>query len=207
MKHLKAYRLFENHDIDIDIEEIELLFVNLTDDDFQVRVSKIYNGFKVEIDKQTNFSTSDIVDEVLFAIDLIKKKYDLVPTKIYYKTNNFSGHKVLSIEEVFSKNDVIKCLEISFTKEKIEEPKKGIVGKFLDRFKSKELPIEEKIIDDDLTECIKYIRDLSSGYYNFFVSNREVYNRMLLYYNPTIIKEIKLVPTQGGFIATIKVNR
>jgi len=45
MKHIKTYRLFEN--LDIDTEEIELLFVNLTDDDFQVHVSKIYDGFKV----------------------------------------------------------------------------------------------------------------------------------------------------------------
>ena len=72
MKHIKTYRLFEN--LNIDTEEIELLFVNLTDDEFQVHVSKIYDGFKVEIDKQLHFRTSDIVDEVLFAIDLTKKK-------------------------------------------------------------------------------------------------------------------------------------
>jgi hypothetical protein len=84
VKHIKTYRLFEN--LDIDTEEIELLFVNLTDDDFQVHTSKIYDGFKVEIERVENFSGIEIKDELLFAIDLIKHKYDLVLSKIYYKS-------------------------------------------------------------------------------------------------------------------------
>ena len=84
MKHIKTYRVFEN--LDIDTEEIELLFVNLTDDDFQVHVSKIYDGFKVEIERVEPFSGIEIKDELLFAIDLTKRKYNLVLSKIYCKS-------------------------------------------------------------------------------------------------------------------------
>lgn len=205
MKHIKTYRLFEN--TNIDIEEIELLFVNLTDDDFKVHVSKIYDGFKVEIDKQLHFSTSTIVDEVLFAIDLTKKKYDLVLTKIYYKPPFNKGHKVLStdIEEVFSKNDVIKYLELYFTKEKVvvEEPKKGFIGNFLDRFKSKEIPVEEKIIDDDFTTSKRYIDRLSEGSYRFFVSNKETLDEIIKVYGTRLVQK-DLKENDGGFVVTLK---
>ena len=211
MKHIKTYRLFEN--LNIDTEEIELLFVNLTDDEFQVHVSKIYDGFKVEIDKQLHFRTSDIVDEVLFAIDLTKKKYNLVLTKIYYKPPFNKGHKVFStdIEEVFSKNDVIKYLELYFTKEKVvKEPKKGIIGNFLDKFKSKEITVEEKIIDDNYQSCKRYIDNLSDGNYRFFVSNKETLDEIIKQYDKQydrsgsslIQKDLK--ESDGGFIVTLK---
>ena len=212
MKHIKTYRLFEN--LNIDTEEIELLFVNLTDDDFQVHVSKIYDGFKVEIDKQLHFRTSDIVDEVLFAIDLTKKKYDLSLTKIYYKPPFNKGHKTFStdIEEVFSKNDVIKYLELYFTKEKVvKEPKKGIIGTFLDKFKSKEITVEEKIIDDNYQSCKRYIDNLSDGNYRFFVSNKETLDEIIKQYDwifqtglgpSLILKDLK--ESDGGFIVTLK---
>ena len=205
MKHIKTYRLFEN--LNIDTEEIELLFVNLTDDDFQVHVSKIYDGFKVVIDKQLHFSTSTIVDEVLFAIDLTKKKYDLVLTKIYYKPPFNKGRKAFStdIEEVFSKNDVIQYLELYFTKEKVvvEEPKKGFIGNFLDRFKDKEIPVEEKIIDDDYQSCKRYIDRLDEGNYRFFVSNKETLDEIIRVYGVRLVQK-DLKESDGGFIVTLK---
>lgn len=217
MKHIKTYRLFEN--LDIDTEEIELLFVNLTDDDFQVHTSKIYDGFKVEIERVENFSGIEIKDELLFAIDLIKHKYDLVLSKIYYKSRYTKGSKALvdNIEKVFSEVDNLsssfthlKYLELYFTKEKVvvEEPKKGFIGNFLDRFKSKEIPVEEKIIDDDFTASKRYIDRLDEGTYRFFVSNKETLDQIIKQYDrsglgPSLIQK-DLKESDGGFIVTLK---
>ena len=215
MKHIKTYRLFEN--LNIDTEEIELLFVNLTDDDFQVHVSKIYDGFKVEIERVESFSGIEIKDELLFAIDLTKHKYDLSLTKIYYKSRYTKGSKVLvdNIDKVFSASENqfttfthLKYLELYFTKEKVvvEEPKKGFIGNFLDRFKDKEIPVEEKIIDDDYQSCKRYIDRLDEGSYKFFVSNKETLDEIIRVYDTygTWLVQKDLKESDGGFIVTLK---
>ena len=215
MKHIKTYRLFEN--LNIDTEEIELLFVNLTDDDFQVHVSKIYDGFKVEIERVESFSGIEIKDELLFAIDLTKHKYDLSLTKIYYKSRYTKGSKALvdNIDKVFSGSENqftafthLKYLELYFTKEKVvvEEPKKGFIGTFLDRFKDKEIPVEEKIIDDDYQSCKRYIDRLDEGSYKFFVSNKETLDEIIRVYDTygTWLVQKDLKESDGGFIVTLK---
>jgi hypothetical protein len=213
MKHIKTYRLFEN--LNIDTEEIELLFVNLTDDDFKVHVSKIYDGFKVEIERVESFSGIEIKDELLFAIDLTKHKYDLLLTKIYYKSRYTKGSKELvdNIEKIFNEGENqfssfthLRYLELYFTKEKvvIEEPKKGFIGNFLDRFKDKEIPVEEKIIDDDVSSCKRYINNLKEGNYRFFVSNKETLDQIIKDYGTTRLVQKDLKETDSGFIVTIK---
>lgn len=223
MRRVKSYEdfvndtLFEN--LNIDIEEIELLFVNLTDDNFQVHASKIYDGFKVEIERGDTFSGVEIKDELLFAIDLTKRKYDLSLSKIYYKTRYSKGGKQLvdNIEDVFSEGDNmfgsfthLKYLELYFTKEnvEVESPKKGFIGNFLDRFKSKEVPVEEKIIDDNYQSCKRYIDNLKKGNYRFFVSNKETLDEIIRQYDRSglgpslILKDLK--ESDGGFMARIQ---
>jgi hypothetical protein len=213
MKHIKTYRLFEN--LNIDTEEIELLFVNLTDDDFQVHASKIYDGFKVEIERVEPFNGIEIKDELLFAIDLTKRKYNLVLSKIYCKSSYTKGSKQLvdNIEKVFSEVDNLsssftrlKYIELYFTKEKVvvEEPKKGFIGNFLDRFKDKEIPVEEKIIDDDVNSCKRYINSLEDGTYKFFVSNKETLDEIVRVYGTTRLVQKDLKEDDGGFIVTLK---
>jgi len=153
-------------------------------------------------------------DELLFAIDLTKRKYNLVLSKIYCKSPYTKGSKQLvdNIQKVFSEGENqfssftrLKYIELYFTKEKavVEEPKKGFIGNFLDRFKDKEIPVEEKIIDDDYQSCKRYIDRLDDGDWKFFVSNKETLDEIIKVYGVRLVQK-DLKESDGGFIATLK---
>jgi len=133
-------------------------------------------------------------------------------SKIYYKSRYTKGSKSLAseIENIFSEDantcfTHLKYLELYFTKEKavVEEPKKGFIGNFLDRFKDKEIPVEEKIIDNDVSSCKRYINNLKDGNYRFFVSNKETLEQIIKDYGTRLVQK-DLKESDGGFIVTLK---
>lgn len=205
MRHISSFKIFEANTIDK--EEIELLFVDLIDEDFQVVVSKLLSGIKVHINhNKYSFDMSEINETILFARDLISRKYDMIPYEI--KINSTSNKIYDGIDDLsdFEKSEDfemtdVQYVELYFLFKRESEKKQSRLDKFLNRFKSE---TNDLIITNHYGEAKYAILQIP---YNkkvkFFVEDETTYNNLLQDENINIIQLGKKEQCDNGFYVEI----
>lgn len=130
----------------MDINDIELLFLDIADDNIKVNVFNRHNGFEVQIRFEKSLSGSKLkgehIDSILTAIDYLKGLDNITLTAlslndrpVFFNDANF---------EPMLKYGSFNSIDLKFTnnesKEKEEDKErknKGFISKYMDFFKNR----------------------------------------------------------------------
>ena len=188
----------------IDVKDIEILFIELKDSGFSTNVYRFTNGVEVSISKngKTNINNESIDDIILTAKDYIEEIYNGRLTKI--TINHSPIHFEDAVLGLILKNSKFQTLDLFFTiDEEIEMKKNKYVSSFLNFFK-KENNENNLIIGNNLSRVTDEIMMIPfNKIVRFFVENEDTYNRLLDDNNLSIIQIGKKKYEKNGFYVRI----